>query len=244
MALSHNLVFLFQVESGFHAKVKTSNVSGTVLLICFIRSANVWDNILLLNKNYWHDLDIVDEGNNMGNISQFCLYLGYPWTNFNKISTTMMALWPATKKNIIILSWKCWSSTAFTKIDVSQLLYDRFLPTFTEMMAMWSATKMSYQLILKIYVKVGIYKNYISAICRSSSHFTEQYQLPFITPMWSDFSSRMMIPLSDLPRLCAGLHFFTLDITASSTWMHPTNQPFICGLPLYFYLLRKTLRFW
>ena len=51
-------------------------------------------------KNYGDDLDIIDRGHCKGNISQFCLYLGYPWTNFNQISTTMMASWLATQKVI------------------------------------------------------------------------------------------------------------------------------------------------
>ena len=72
-------------------KVKTSNIFGTMLPIFFIRSSHVWENNGLLNKNYWDALDIIDQGHSAGNISQFCLYLGNPWTIFNNISTTMMA---------------------------------------------------------------------------------------------------------------------------------------------------------
>ena len=70
----------FPGGNGLHGKkVKTSNFSGTIQLIFFILSPCVCENNGLLNKNCWDDLDII--------------YLGYPWTNYNKISTT----WPATK---------------------------------------------------------------------------------------------------------------------------------------------------
>ena len=51
----------------------------------------------LLNKKYWDDFDIIDQGHSKADVSQFGLYLGYPWTNFNQITTTMMAMWPATE---------------------------------------------------------------------------------------------------------------------------------------------------
>ena len=60
---------------------------------------NVCENNGLLNKNYWDDLAIIDQGHSKGSILQFCLYIGYPWTNFNKMLTKIMALWPETKKN-------------------------------------------------------------------------------------------------------------------------------------------------
>ena len=63
-----------------------------------ILSPYVWERNGLLNQNYWDDFDIIDQGHSKDNFSQFFLYLGNLWTNFNKISTTMMESWPATKK--------------------------------------------------------------------------------------------------------------------------------------------------
>ena len=90
--LPHNLVFLFQVKNGLHEqKVKISNISGNMQQIFFIFLPCVWKDNGLLNKIYWYDLDIIDQGHIKGNILQFCLYIGYPWINFNQTSTTMMA---------------------------------------------------------------------------------------------------------------------------------------------------------
>ena len=69
-------------------------------------------------KNFWDDLDVTDQGHSKGSVSQFYLYLGYPWSNFNKISTTMMESWPS----------EFMSSSPFTKNAKSQLLYEQFLP--------------------------------------------------------------------------------------------------------------------
>ena len=63
-------------------------------------SARVWKYNRLLNKKYWDDFDIIDQSHSKdskGYVSQFCLHLCYPWTNFNQLSTTMMSSRPATK---------------------------------------------------------------------------------------------------------------------------------------------------
>ena len=98
--LPHNQVFLFEVENWLHGKSETSNISGTVPPIFFILSPCVLENNGLLNKNYWNELDIIDQGK--GNVSQFCLYLGYHWTNLNKIRTTMMQknVLPSDSENV------------------------------------------------------------------------------------------------------------------------------------------------
>ena len=70
----HNLVFIFPVENGLHEKSESIEYN--------------W----LLNKNYWDDLDIIDRGHSKDDVSQFCLYLGYPWTNNGIV---------ASKKNVI-----------------------------------------------------------------------------------------------------------------------------------------------
>ena len=107
--------FLFQVDNGLQGKQwKPSNISGTIQPIFFILSPYVWKNNWLLNKNYWDDLDIIDQGHSKCNVWQFCLYLGYPWTNFNQISTTMMASWPSTKY-LIIWPLKCRSRSPLKK---------------------------------------------------------------------------------------------------------------------------------
>ena len=83
-------------------KMKTSNISATMPLIFFILSPCVWENNRLLNKIYWDNLYIIEQGHSNGNISQFCIYLDYPWTNFKKNLTTIMASQPAAKERTII----------------------------------------------------------------------------------------------------------------------------------------------
>ena len=68
-------------ENGLHGK-KENRISLTMPPIFFILSPYVGENNELLNKNYWDDLEIVDQGHSKDNVLQFCLYLGYPWTNF------------------------------------------------------------------------------------------------------------------------------------------------------------------
>ena len=65
--------------------------------IFFTISISVLEKNGLLNKNNWEDLDVIDQGHIRCNVSQFCLYLGYPWSNFNKIRTTMIAMAGDTK---------------------------------------------------------------------------------------------------------------------------------------------------
>ena len=67
------------------------------------------------------------------------------------------------KKTKYYLPWICRLRSPFTKVGVFMIFTTDFYQTVIAMMAMWSVTKMSYQLI--ILVKVTIYKNhYISAI--------------------------------------------------------------------------------
>ena len=60
-------------------------------------------NYYILNKNY---LDIIDRGHSKGNVFQICLHRGYPWTNFNKIATKMMASRFDNNKNVISFDLK------------------------------------------------------------------------------------------------------------------------------------------
>ena len=80
--------------------VKTSHISGTRRPIFFTLSPYALKNNGLINKNHWEDLDIIDRGHCKDDVSQFCLYLGNHLTNFNEISTTMMASRPV--KNLIL----------------------------------------------------------------------------------------------------------------------------------------------
>ena len=91
----------------------------------FILSPCVWKNNDLLNKNYWYDIDIIDQSHNKRNVSQFCLYLSYPWTNLNHKDGIMVG----NVKKCYHLTLKMYKVTIY-KIAVSQLLYDRFLPNF------------------------------------------------------------------------------------------------------------------
>ena len=77
MGMPHKLVFLFQVENGLHG-ISENNEYISMPTIFFNLSPCVWENNGLLNKNQWDDLDIIYQGNCKGNISQFCLYHGYP----------------------------------------------------------------------------------------------------------------------------------------------------------------------
>ena len=128
----HNFIFFFQVENGLFGK--NENIEylwryAADLLHSF--TVFFWENNGLLNKNYWDHLDIIDQGHSKGNVSQFFSYLGYPWTNFNQISITMMEGIVAGKKSLIIWPWKCRTMSPFTKkIAVSQKLYERFISNF------------------------------------------------------------------------------------------------------------------
>ena len=75
----------------------------------------------------------------------------------------MMALQPTKKRNISDLENVGQGHHLQTTLYLSYYMTD-FYQTFIEIMTMWSATKMSYQLTLKMLVKVTIYKNRISAI--------------------------------------------------------------------------------
>ena len=79
-------------------------ISGTLPPIIFFLPPYVSENNWLLNKNDWDDLDIIDQGHSDDNISKLFLYLGYPWTNFNKTLTTMMASMSATRKKRNVIS--------------------------------------------------------------------------------------------------------------------------------------------
>ena len=61
----------------------------------------------------------------------FFLYLGYPWTNSNKISATMMASWPA-KKNLISADLE----NVGQGHHLQNLLYYMIKIAITEIMAM------------------------------------------------------------------------------------------------------------
>ena len=127
--MPHNLVFLFQMEYWFLwkrvRKIEYLWHYATEFLRFF--SPCVWKNCELLKKNYRDYLNFIDQGHNKGNVPQFCLHLGYHWTNFNQISTTMMASWPATKKSFVenigqarYLQYRCMSTitrTIFTKFS-------------------------------------------------------------------------------------------------------------------------------
>ena len=127
-SLPHNLVLLSRCIMCCMEQVKKSNISCTLPPSFFILSPCACENNWLLNKNVCDDLDVIDRGHSNGNVSQFCLYLGYLSTNFNKISTTIVASRAGNIKCLIIWPWKCRSRSPFTKIAISLLVYDRCLP--------------------------------------------------------------------------------------------------------------------
>ena len=229
MGLSHNLVFLFQVENWLLGKCEHIQYLWR-FATNFLHSFTIyWENNRLLNKNYWDDLDIIDQGHSKGSISQFCLYLGYPWTNFNTILTTKMASWPAKKKCRIIWSSKCRSRTPFTKIAVSQLLYDGFLlnvyrnnGNVVENKNVISADLQNIgqghhlQKSYLGYYTAEFNQTFTKMILlgwqqkhpvhwpwkyRSRSHFVKINILVIIKTIWTKFSSKMIMRIPELSRL-------------------------------------------
>ena len=82
LCLSHNLVFVFQVENGLHGKKLKHWIAqyATNFLqsftICLVNNE-------FLNKYYWDDRDSINQGQSKGNVPQFCSYIDYSWTDFN-----------------------------------------------------------------------------------------------------------------------------------------------------------------
>ena len=67
---------------------KSENVEYMLYAIIFFNLSHwVWENNGLSNKNYWDDLDGINQGQIKDNVPQFRLYHGYTWTNFIQIST-------------------------------------------------------------------------------------------------------------------------------------------------------------
>ena len=142
----HNLVFLFQVENRLHEKSEYMEYLWHYA-IDFILSPYILENNGLLNNNkYWNELDIRDQGHSKGNVSHFCLYLGYPWINFNKI--TSLPKKPGLDKNTpsnfrpisnlnniskllerLILSRIQYHTTAFCNFNPFQSAYSRYYST-------------------------------------------------------------------------------------------------------------------
>ena len=197
------LTLPFQVENWLNVKVKTSNISGTMPKIFIILSPYAWKNNVLENKNYYDDLDIIDQGHSKGYISQFWLYIGYSLTNFIIISTTMMVSYIAASNNKNVISSdleNVGQSHHLQKwLYLSYYMTD-FCQNLIEMMAMLSN------------------KNYISCPwkCNSRSPFTKKilhlgyyttdFNQTFIKPaiyLWfTDLDSIYLRPASLTKELC------------------------------------------
>ena len=96
--LLHDLVFNFPGgKLVVLKKSEKSNISDDMQLFFLIVITVFWKNDVLLHKNYRDDRDIINQDHGKGNFSQFCLYLGYPRTNFTNIFITIMASCPAKK---------------------------------------------------------------------------------------------------------------------------------------------------
>ena len=116
--LLHNLVFVFQVENESHEKKWKHQISpapfrrfSSIFQHVFAKNnvlfnKSYWDepdsvnqgqsfnmclekNNGLFNKSCWNEPDSINLGQSYGRVLQLCLYIGYHWTNFNQISTTM-----------------------------------------------------------------------------------------------------------------------------------------------------------
>ena len=163
------------------------NISDTIqpIFIIFTKMIALWVAIQRMQHNY--DLK------NVANVSEFCLYLSYPFTNFNVIlSIIIMNLRPAKKIVLLYHFENVSQGHHFTKIAVYQQIIDRFLPNF-------HSAGYTNVISADLEVKVSVYKNhYISAIiwsiltkrsqidaaeagskhswpwkCMAKSHFTE-----------------------------------------------------------------------
>ena len=97
LRLSHNLVLVFEVENSLNWKSENIEYVGVSASNLCNFSPCAWDNNWLSKKNYWKDLDSINQGRSKPNGPQFLLYLGCPWINFNNISTTVIASQPAKK---------------------------------------------------------------------------------------------------------------------------------------------------
>ena len=110
-------------------------------LILFIVSLYLWENNQLLNTIYWDDLDIIDQDHIKSNVSQFCLYLGFPWTNFYQYFDHSDVLQPATKTVISTDLENVGQGLHLQKNIISRLLSADCNQTFTKMMHLELTTK-------------------------------------------------------------------------------------------------------
>ena len=150
----------------------------------------------------------------------------------------MLALTSAIKL-LIIRPWKCRSRSPFTKITECQLLHTRCLQNFDRNDITVASNKNIISADLKKLVKVTIYKPIIYRLlfdrfepnCHRNDATNADF-LCYLNSIWTKFSWRMMTPLPELSRLCVQALISLPYVTASSTRMHPTNQPFISSSPL------------
>ena len=92
-----------------------------------------------------------------------------------------------------------------------------FNKTFTKMILLGLKRNASYQLTLKVQVKVTVHKEY----------YLSYYQTDLNQIFFKDDDADSGI----VTFMCAGPYFFTTD-NCLLYMDAPTNQPFICGLPL------------
>ena len=105
----------------------------------------------------------------------------------------MMAMWSATK-NVFSADLENVGQDHHLQQSYIGYYMTDFNQYFTKIIQLGLAAKASHQMNFKIYVKVAFHRA-ISAVIKS---------------ILRNVSSRI-IQLPDLSRLCAGLHFFTLD---------------------------------
>ena len=137
-------------------------------------------------------------------------------TNFNQTFFKMMLRRPETKMSYQMKLKMQVKDINYRNYYIAAIIRPIVTKLFTKMIQLRLATKVSYQLISKMQV-VTFHRNNISAIIRPNS---------------TKFVSRKMTPLPRLLRLCIQPVQALINlpqITASFTWIHPANQPFICG---------------
>ena len=132
------------------------------------------------------DLDIIDQGHSKGNVSQYCLYLGYHLTNFNKTPTTTMESRRAIKQLTLQLQ--------VTVIIYKSLYLDchttYFNKTFTKMMESRRVIK---ELTLKLQATVIIYKS-LYLDCHTTDFnkiFTKMILLGLTIKAWHRLALKM-----------------------------------------------------
>ena len=124
----------------------------------------------------------------------------------------MMTLWPVKK----VVSSDPGKVTS-TRIINFQLLYDRFYPNFYQN----GATEDDNKSVLSTNLEI---------VCQD--HFSERVISQLLSNRYESIFSKNDNATTEIVAFVYARPHFLTSISASSTWMHTTNHPYICGSPL------------